>query len=453
MALNNLPASLQSVIQQGYLERAFRDALEAKLGFRDIADREPFPANIGETITKTRTGLLAPVTTPIAAASNADITSGLSPQNFTVEQYVLSVAQYAANMQLNIATSRVAIDSLYLRNAKTLAEQARRSVDTIAQQALFAAYLGGNTRVITTLGSAAAATIHVDDIRGFTTTLNSEGQPVAVSSSNEVYVTVGSDIYALEGATADGSNISTAPGGVSGTLTFAGNVSTGDGTAGNSVISAVAPSIMRPSTASGLVMATNTSQINASTDVNSARLTIQMILQAKAQLAANNVPVLNKTGNYVCYADPIHMTGLYADPAFQYFFRGRPDTPEYRKGAVAELLGVDIVETNMNPVQALAGVGVVRRAVVCGQGALVEGVITGTAYEATTEVDDGALTTLIDDIAHITREPIDALKQVVTQTWSYIGGFVAPTDTTANPATLPTATNAAYKRAVVVESL
>jgi hypothetical protein len=452
MALNNLPASLQSVIQQGYLERAFRDALEAKLGFRDIADREPFPANIGETITKTRTGLLAAVTTPISAPSNTDITSGLTPQNFSVEQYVLSVAQYAANMQLNIATSRVAIDSLYLRNAKTLAEQARRSVDTIAQQALFAAYLGGNTRVITTLGSA-AATIHVDDIRGFQTTLNSEGQPIAVSSSNTVNVTVGSDVYALETATADGSNISTAPGGISGTLTFTTNVTTGDGTAGNSVISAVAPTIMRPSTTSGLVMATNTSQINASTDINSGRLTIQMVLQAKAQLAANNVPVLNRTGNYVCYADPIHMTGLYADPAFQYFFRGRPDTPEYRKGAIAELLGVDIVESNMNPVQTLSGVGTVRRAVVCGQGALVEGVITSTAYEAANDVDDGALTTIVDDIGHITREPIDALKQVVTQTWSYIGGFVAPTDTTANPTTLPTATNAAYKRAVVVESL
>lgn len=452
MALNNLPAALQSVIQQGYLERAFRDALEARLGFRDIADREPFPANIGETITKTRTGLLAPVTTPISTPSNTDITSGLTPQNFSVEQYVLSVAQYAANMQLNIATSRVAIDSLYLRNAKTLAEQARRSVDTIAQQALFAAYLGGNTRVITTLGSA-AATIHVDDIRGFQTTLNSEGQPVAVSSSNTVSVTVGATVYVLEGATADGSNISTAPGGVSGTLTFTGNVSTGDGTAGNSVISAVAPTIMRPSTTSALVMATNTSQINASTDVNAGRLTIQMVLQAKAQLAANNVPVLNKTGNYVCYADPIHMTGLYADPAFQYFFRGRPDTPEYRKGAVAELLGVDIVETNMNPVQTLSGVGVVRRAIVCGQGALVEGVITPAAYEAANEVDDGNLTAIIDDIAHITREPIDALKQVVTQTWSYIGGFVAPTDTTANATTVPTATNAAFKRAVVVESL
>jgi hypothetical protein len=59
----------------------------------------------------------------------------------------------------------------------------------------------------------------------------------------------------------------------------------------------------------------------------------------------------------------------------------------------------------------------------------------------------------VDDIAHITREPIDALKQVVTQSWSYIGGFVAPTDTTTTPNTVPTASNAAFKRAAIIETL
>ena len=39
MALNNLPASLQSVIQQNFLERAFEIPLRAKLGFRAIAER------------------------------------------------------------------------------------------------------------------------------------------------------------------------------------------------------------------------------------------------------------------------------------------------------------------------------------------------------------------------------------------------------------------------------
>lgn len=454
MTMNNLPSSIQSVIQTGFLERRFREPLVAKLGFRDVADREPFLANIGETITKTRTGLLPAVTTPMAAASNTDITSGLTAQNYPVEQYILSVNQYSANMMLNVATSRVAIDSLFLRNAYTLGEQAIRSVDALAQQALFSAYLGGNTRVITTLSSA-GPTVHVDDIRGFTTTLNGLGQVVAVSGTYTLAVVVGADTYTLIGAAADSVNVSSAiaAGGISGNLTFSANVSVADATLANVVTSAVAPVIMRPVNGSTNTQAVTTAAISPTSAVNAGRLTIQLILAAKAQMSANGVKPLDKTGRYICYADPIHMTGLYADPAFQFFFRGRPDTPEYRKGAVAELLGVDIVETNMNPVQPLAGVGTVRRAIVCGQGALIEGVMTRTGYEMANAVDDGNLTTIVDDIAHITREPIDALKQVVTQSWSYIGGFVAPTDVTANPTTLPTASNAAYKRAVVIESL
>jgi hypothetical protein len=34
-----------------------------------------------------------------------------------------------------------------------------------------------------------------------------------------------------------------------------------------------------------------------------------------------------------------------------------------------------------------------------------------------------------------------------------MGGFVVPTDTTTNPNTVPTASNAAYKRGILLESL
>lgn len=453
MAVNNLPSSIQSVIQTGFLQHQFGLPLKAQLGFRAIADREDFMANIGETITKTRTGLLPAITTAMSPAANSDITSGLTAQNYAVEQYALAIAQYAGMMQLNVATSRVAIADLFLRNAYALGEQSFRSIDALAQSALFNTYMGGNTRVRTTLGSA-GATISVDDIRGFQTTLNSNGQPVAVSSSNPVNVTVGSGVYSLTGFAADGTNVSTAPGGVSGTLTFSSNVTVSDGTAGNAVVSAVAPYIIRPSLASSQVMKTTTAAISSSNDVNNGKLTMQMILNAKATMAANGVPPVDATGMYVLYCDPLQATGLYQDPAFQYFFRGQVQSEEYRRGIVAELLGVRIQETNMNPVQTLASVGVVRRAVLCGQGALVEGVFTDDAYAAASEADDndGSII-VVDGIAHVTREPLDALKQVVTQSWSYIGGFVAPSDTTANATSIPTATNSAFKRAIILESL
>lgn len=470
-SLNDLPAPLQPVIQQGYLERRFRAALRAKLGFRAIADREDFPAQIGETLTKTRTGLLPQVTTPLPPAQVTDITSGLTPNSRAVEQYTLAVAQYADMLMLNVATSRVAIDDLYLDNTEKLGEQSIRSVDGLAQRALFDVYMGGNTRVITALGSP-STTLRVDDVRGFFMTMNSQNVPVPVSGSVTLAVVVGASVYTLVGCVADGaapaslnpwmavlsfsgsgSNVSTVPGGFSGTLTFSTNVSTTDGALSNAVQSAVAPVVLRPSSSTGSAMAATTAAISQVDDLNAGRITMQMILKAKATMATNGVPATSETGNYILYADPLHLTGLYADPDFQRFFRGRPDTPEYRQGIIAEQLGVTMVETNMNPVQMLTGVGLVRRAILCGQGALVEGVFTPDAMAEAQKITDSGLITIVDGIAHITRPPIDALQQVVTQTWAYIGGFTAPTDVTTTPNTIPTANNSAWKRAIMLESL
>lgn len=450
MALNNLPTALQSVIQQGFLERDFEETLMAKLGFRKFAEKTAFMAGIGESITKTRTGLLAPQTTPMAPAANSDITSGLTVANYSVEQYVLSIAQYALPLQLNIVTARVAIASLFLENAKKLAENAARSVDILAQQALYNAYLGGNTTVRVTLG-AAATTISVNDIRGFQNTLNNEGQVVPISATYPVNVTVGADVYSLTGSAADSTNVSTSPGGISGTLTFSAAVSVADGTAGNAVVSAVAPFIQRPYVASSGAMVTTTGGISAANDVNQGRLTMQMLLNAKAQLASNNVPPL-ASGMYGVRLSPQHAVGLFGDPDFKELYRGQPNSKEFRRGVVAEILGLELEETNIAPVQALSGVGNVQRGIVAGEGALVEGEFTREGYAGATGVEDD-LITIVEGIAHITREPLDVLKQVVTQSWSYIGGFAVPTDTTANPTVLPTATNAAFKRAVILESL
>lgn len=460
MPINNLPASLQSVIQEGMLRTAFETPLRAKIGFRSIADKEPFPAEIGETLTRTRTGLLPAITTPLPPAANTDFTSGLTPQNWPVEQYTLSVNQYAGNQMLNIKTSKVAIASVFLRNAMTLAEQAARSVDLLAMNPLFAAYIGGNTWVTTTLG-AAGVTIHVDNINGFTTTFNSEGQPVPVSTNFPMNVTVGSDVYSLTSATADATNTSTTPGGVSGNLTFSTSVTVADGTAGNAVVSSNAPYVIRPTISSSGLMVATAPGISAANDVNGGKLTMEMLLAAKAQLAANGVPGVNdmsglsSSGTYRLFCDPIQAKGLFSDPAFQMLYRGQPNTPEFRRGIVQDILGIDIIETNLNPVQPISGVGNVRRGLMVGQGALIESDFTRTAYygAAGDENPDEEMAEIVDGIAHIIREPIDALKQVITQSWSYIGGFVVPTDSTANSTTIPTASNAFYKRGAVLESL
>ncbi len=471
MALNDLPAAIQSVIQQGYLERRFETALRAKLGFRAVADREPFGAGIGETVTKTRPGLLPLVTTPMAPAQVTDFTSGLTNQTYGVEQYTLGIAQYPGTMQLNVATATVAIDDLFLQNAENLGEQAQRSIDALARNALFDTYMGGNTRVSVTLG-APATTVRVDDVRGFFASWTAQNVPTAVSATNTLTVVVGSNTYTLTGCQADGtvpanlnlwmsnltfsgsgSNTSTTPGGYSGTLTFSTNVSTADGTAGNQVQAAVAPVVIRPTVASTNIMCPTTAAISSSTAINNGKLTMEMLLAGMSTHETNGVQGTDATGDYLFFVDPVQALGLYNDPAFQRFFIGNPNSPEFRSGVIAKVAGCSVVKTNMSFVQNLAGVGIVHRGILVGKGALVEGEFTPTAAAAAARVDDASMMTMVDGVAHVTREPVDALKQVITQSWYAITGFAAPTDILTNPTTIPTANNAAWKRALIIESL
>ncbi|HVC59776.1 MAG TPA: hypothetical protein VND19_05345 [Acetobacteraceae bacterium] len=65
-------------------------------------------------------------------------------------------------------------------------------------------YRSGNTRVTTTLGSA-ATTVRVDDVRGFFVTMNAQNVPVSVSTTAILTVVVGSDTATLTACRADGS--------------------------------------------------------------------------------------------------------------------------------------------------------------------------------------------------------------------------------------------------------
>ena len=229
MGIQNFPLSLQPIIQQGFLEREFEHALTSRLGYRAIADREPFQVGIGETLTKTRAGLKPSVTTPLIPSTNTNLDNGLTPQTWGVEQYTITINHYASTSDLNMVTSRVGIQGQFLLNAYTNGEQAARSLDELARNALFAQYFGGNTRVRTTLASAGSA-LAVDDIRGFQTVFVN-GVQTAIANSPGLTVTVGADAYACVGASADTTNLSTTPGGISGVLTFGTAVSTSDGTA------------------------------------------------------------------------------------------------------------------------------------------------------------------------------------------------------------------------------
>ncbi|MDR3718385.1 MAG: hypothetical protein P4K98_06255 [Bryobacteraceae bacterium] len=439
MGIQNFPAALQPIIQQGFLEREFQEALHSRLGYRAVADRQDFAVGIGETLTKTRAGLKPSVTVPIAAATNTNLDNGLTPQVFGVEQYTITLNHYAATTDLNMVTSRVGIASQFLMNAAINGEQAARSLDELARNALFAAYFGGNTRVRTTL-SADGPAVAVDDVRGFQTTFVN-GVQTPVSPAAAMTATVGSNSYTLVGVSVDATNISTTPGGVSGVLTFASSVIAADATAPNPVVAATASAIVRPS-------ARATTAALQSTDT----LTMGALLNAVALLRLNAVPEID--GVFNCYLDPVSARQLFADNDFRQLFTGATSANQvFRRGMINDFLGLRFIPTTEAYVQShptMTG-AVVRRPIVCGQGALIEGDYAGMA-EADVAPKD-AIISVVDGVAMVTREPIDRLQQIIAQSWYWIGGFCAPSDTTTTPLTVPTATNATYKRAVMIEHI
>ena len=450
MPIQNMPASLQNAIQTGFLEREFHTGLQSAIGYRAVADREPVAINVGETVTKTRLGLKAPVTTPLTASANTNLDNGITPSSQTIEQYVLGIDQYADSIDLNVVTSQVGIANQFLANAMTNGVQARQSLDRLARNALFAGYLGGQTRVRTTLG-APAATINVDDVRGFEMVLGtgaSAGKFVAVSGTFTASVVVGLNAYTLIGTARDGSNVSTTPGGFSGTLTFSGNVTVADATALNGVAHANAPVIVRPNgkwtggSAYGIATAT---PALASTDL----LTLGVLEDAVANLRNNT----GYSGEVNAYLDNVSMRQLFADQDFKLMYQGQYGSPEARQGKVFQLIGINFVPTTEALVQTHPSNSAlkVRRPIIAMPGALVEGDFAGMQQKAEDFAGMNSEAQMIDGVMMVTRGPIDRLQQIVAQSWFWIGGFVAPTDATANSNIIPTAGAQYLKRAVCIE--
>jgi len=265
------------------------------------------------------------------------------------------------------------------------------------------------------------------------------GVQQAVSSTTPMTVTIGSNVYMLISAALDTTSASTSPNGLSGTLTLSSNVSLLDGTAGNTVTAANGSSIVRPS------QRTNTSQILASDT-----LSMSCLLDAVAKLRMNAVPEID--GAYNCYLDPVSSRQLFSDPDFKQLFQGATSANQvFKNGMTNDFLGLRFVPTTeafVQPHPILSGL-MIRRPVICGRGALIEGDFAGIGTQDIAPAD--SIVSMVDGIAMVTRKAIDRLQQIIAQSWYWIGGFCAPSDTTTNATTVPTATNAAYKRAVVVE--
>lgn len=370
-----------------------------------------FPGRIGQTITETRRGLKVPVETPTAASANTGLDNGMSPSAWTVEQYSLGIDQFNDTIDLNMVSEGVGIARQFLANAEVNGTQSVQSLDRIARNCLYygnsnaavldvGGYMGGNTRVATAL-TAPATTLHVDDVRGFTNAVTTVGTVASVSNANPLVVYVSGNSYTCIGVVADGSgNASTAPKGMSGTLTFSGNVAQADGAAAASVVAFSAPLVVR---ANG--KATTAALTSADT------LTFKAVQSAAVNLRRNAVPKID--GLYNCHLSDMQLLGLFEDAQFQNMFRGAYQAKEFRQGEIFELMGVRFIPTTEAPQQTLNGLAI-QRAVVVGKGALIEGDYAETGYSDIPDAER-ALKEMVDGICMVTRAPLDRLGQIIAQ--------------------------------------
>ncbi len=446
---------LQDLVQTGFLERYLEIGLSSQLGYNRLALRETIPNGIGESVTKSKFGRKAPVTRPINPSFMSSFDSGLQPSSYGTEQYSYIMQPYGDSADVNLLQAETMIADQLKAFAYNNGVQAAQSLDRLAKLKLFAAYDTGNTFATAT---GTTTSVHVDDIRGFQTVIYN-GRPTSVSSSTplnciEINASTGQQVqtFTVTGAAADAVNTSIYPSsdplnfvsdGVSGTLTIA--ATTGP-IQGNALVSTAAATIIRPN-----ARVTTTSLTAA--DI----ISMGTIMDAVTQLRNNAVPPM-PSGNYECTLGNTSLRQLFADQDFKVLFAGRDQSAEFRAFDIISMFGVTFVPNTEAYQQAAATDGSVslsvnvQRPIISGDGALLRGDFEGLQTWLNRDgVSAVGTVMLVDGVAQVLRPPMDRLQTTVSLSWMWVGDYAVPTDLTATPTIIPTASSAAFKRAVVIE--
>ena len=442
-----LPTAVQELIQQNLLRHDLFEALRPAQLFRALAStRESWDAAEGETAIFTRRGLLPIKTRP--ATPGVDPTPQATP---SVEQWGVTVTPYNNTIDTNLANSFVEIQNNVLIDARALAVQAGQSINHLVRNKLYNSYMGGNTRVVTTVNSVS---IPVAYLAGFGTVLNAHGRPQPASVATPQPITINGVAASVVGVTP---NDPTQPLGA-GTLTLLVAMAV---TAGQAVLAnnrAIIQRVGGATTSEGVAIG-NT-------------LTLATVRSGVALLRSLNVPGFDG-GNYRMQLDPTSESELMSDTEFRQYFQGKPDTMEYKEFAVGHAMGVDFYRDNECPsalntsaddfiagdtaVQGGANQGVViHRPILYGKGSIMEKAVDLTklleaGFNGAAKVGDFTMAPGntsaemdMDGIKYIIRGPQDRLQETMAQTWSFKGDWGVPTDSV-------TGTPALYKRAVVFE--
>jgi hypothetical protein len=452
-----IPPAVLQMVQEGLLERAFHDGLFPKLAYRSDAMAEEWGANTGTEIFMSRPGLLAPVVTPLQPGVDP------VPQAVSYEQWVARLDRYADSVDTHMPTAAVAHSNLFLRNVHQLGLQAGQSVNRIVRNAIFKAYLSGQT-CLAVAALAGDTTLRVASLNGFTDVLvpGTNVRPVTVSPASPLQITIGTTIVRnVIGFAPDDPNDAFGPG----TLLLSAAVGGAGAPIRTAVLSAYRPTVIR-------------SGGGDSIDAlgGSDTFVLQDSINAVAILRRHNVQP-HDDGFYHAHISPQANAQVFADPVFQRLNTALPEHVIYREGFVGTLSGILFLQNTESPevvnagartatgsnafysqdvgAETTNGAGVnVGRVLITGKGSVYERYLDESSYVSEAgitgkigefDIINNGISITTERIRLILRAPIDRLQDMVSSAWSISTSFPIPSDVTA------TSGPQRYKRSVVIE--
>ena len=481
--LSNFPTKIIPMLQQNYLQKAIQEFLVPNIKYFNIAEHLAIPTNVGDTLTKTRPGLLAANPDPVDPSAAVGLDNAMTPQQWAVEQYTLTLQMLNGTQDIDLLTKDQSIVDRFHHSMRANLTQAAQSVDIYLRNCLYGGivpsgtnaynlkegYMAGNTFCTGGAGTASGGgpytiTINVDDITGFAS-LYVNGVLTNVSGGNTLGVfqngiNLGANGITVTAFTQDAS------GGTSKRL-FQGPTSNGGkGASGTLTLSSAAVFTIALNDVITSVDAATILRPNGKTSYKnltaSDTFTQSQLLDAVALLRNRQVPPM-ADGRYVLIGDYVTMRQIFADQDYKIATQGRFDSPFFKGAFVDEYLDVHIVQTSNAPVQLAATNGsavTVRRPIICGKDVLVDGYYEGVSDFADTGTNgdafaDGIMMSHIrqeqQGTVAIVRPPLDRLSKSLSMSWMSIRDAIAPTDSTATPQIIVTGDNARRKRAVIVE--
>lgn len=456
-----VPPQIQELNQQGAIERAFHDALVPNFAYRAEAMAEEWPANTGQNVLMSRPSLLTPKVKPLQPGTDP------TPSTVFYEQWSVTLNQFSDAIDTHMPTAVTANANLFLRNVQQLGIGAGQSINRVARNELFKAYLSGNT-VLTHSTLTTDTSIQVAALNGFTDVIvaGTNVAPRPVSAATPLSITVGvSPTTAVVNVVQAIPNDPNDPFGP-GVLVLSGQIGTAFANR-SAVISSAATTIIR----SG-----GGATVDAIT--GSDTLLLQDVINAVAILRRANV-LPHEDGYYHAHISPTANAQIFADPVFQRLNTALPEGVMYSQGFVGHISGVMFFMNTESPEAFNSGTRVftgptnaqyspeigaettndngvnIGRTIVTGKGALYERYLDESQYvtEAGTvgkigefDVVNNGITILTERIRLVVRAPLDRLGQIVSSAWSLTTSFPVPSDILA-----PSGPQR-YKRSVVVES-